>query len=478
MRLPIKNLDRFLLKTYLRPFLGSFLVMVFFLLMQLLWKFVDDLVGRGVEWYYIAELMFYWSAAVVPMALPLAVLLSSLMTFGALGENNELAALKASGISLYRIIRPIVAFIGVLSIGAFLFYNYVIPVANLKGESLLLNISRQKPALNIRQGVFYGGIEGYSIKIGEKYGPDNNLLRNILIYDHRDQNGNTKVIVAESGAMYTTDNELYLVLELENGKSYEDQIPAKRQDRDRMPFVVNAFEKATIKFSLSDFQTGDLREERRKDYNMLNVVQLLEAADTLKMEYDKRNNDIVSNLRDRYFFHQHTKDTIKVDSLIPIDYLSRVDYPSALRAVQNGVRIARLNKEQISTVGLEFTWRKRVIARHYIEYHKKFALSAIVLILFFIGAPLGAIIRKGGMGVPVVVSVIIFIIYHVLNISIEKLGRELVITPMEGIWLPPLILFPFALLITRQAANDSGILQAEFYKQLGMRLKAFFTKKK
>jgi lipopolysaccharide export system permease protein len=451
--------------------------MVFFLLMQLLWKYVDDLAGRGVAWYYIAELMFYWSAAVVPMALPLAVLLSSLMTFGSLGEQNELAAFKSGGISLYRIMRPLVVFLIFVSIGSFLFYNYVIPVANLKGENLLINISRQKPALNIRQGIFYNGIEGYSIKIGEKYGPDNSLLRNILIYDHREKLGNIKVTVANEGKMTLTPDERYLIFTLYDGQSYEDQQPAKRQDRDRMPFVINAFDSAFIKFNLDDFQTGNLREEQRRDYNMLNVVQLLEAADSLEGSFEIRRTGFVELLKEKYLYRQHNHDTTIIhDSLIPATIIDHLTPQMQLRVIQNALRIARLNKEHLAAVNIEYIWRDKVIARHFIEWHKKFSVSVIVLLLFFIGAPLGAVIRKGGIGVPVVVSVLVFIVYHVLNISFEKMGRELVMLPEEGIWTPTFILIPFAVFLTIQAANDSKLLKTEFYRKQFSRLSLLFKK--
>jgi lipopolysaccharide export system permease protein len=467
LRLRIPILDRYLLAIYIKPFFATFLVMVFFLLMQLLWKYVDDLAGRGVAWYYIAELMFYWSAAVVPMALPLAVLLSSLMTFGSLGEQNELAAFKSGGISLYRIMRPLVVFLTSVAFGSFLFYNYVIPVANLKGENLLINISRQKPALNIRQGIFYAGIEGYSIKIGEKYGPDNSYLRNILIYDHRDKLGNIKVTAANEGKMTLTPDERFLVFTLYDGKSYEDQQPAKRQDRDRMPFVVNAFDSATIRFNLDDFQTGNLREEHRRDYSMLNVVQLMEAADTLEILFEERRVGFTGLLKEKYLYQQHNHDTtVLQDSLIPSSLIDHMTPQMKLRVIQNALRIARLNKEHLAAVHIEYAWRDKVIARHFIEWHKKFSVSVIVLLLFFIGAPLGAVIRKGGIGVPVVVSVLVFIVYHVLNISFEKMGRELVMLPHAGIWTPTFILLPFACFLTIQAANDSKLLKTEFYRKV------------
>lgn len=479
----MKIIDRFVLKSYVRPFAITFLVMVLFLLMQFVWKYIDDLVGRGVEWYYIAELLFYTSATVVPMALPLAVLLSSIMTFGTLGEHNEMAALKASGNSLIRVMRPIIAFITIIAIGAFFFANYVIPVANLKSETLLRNITNKKPALNIRQGVFYTGIEDFSIKVGEKFGPDQNELRNVYVYDHTKKMGNMKVITSETGKMEVTEDEMYLNIELFEGSSFEDIYPNKSKDRDNYPLARSSFSRSLIRFSLSDFQSGDLRKGSRKDFDMLNVIQLDVATDSLKLGFIERRAEFNKQMKEKYSFAinseiKHKKSRGEVLAKMNDSLLANIDQTEQARVVQNALRIARSNSSYYENTALEYTWRDKIIARHILEWHKKFSISFSCLVLFFIGAPLGAIIRKGGMGMPVVVSVIIFIIYHVTSYSFEKLGRELVWTPFRAIWTANFILLPIGIFLTYKSATDSALFNIEIYLRPFRKISSIFVRSK
>lgn len=479
----MKIIDRFVLTAYVRPFFITFLVMVMFLLMQFVWKYIDDLVGRGVEWYYIGELLFYTSATVVPMALPLAVLLSSIMTFGTLGEHNEMAALKASGNSLIRVMRPIIIFISLVAVGAFFFANYVIPVANLKSETLLRNITNKKPALNIRQGVFYTGIEDYSIKVGEKFGENQNQLRNVYVYDHTKNMGNMKVITSETGKMEVTPDEMYLNIELFDGNSYEDLYPNKAQDRDNYPLARSSFSRSLIRFNLSDFQAGDLRKGSRKDFDMLNVVQLDAATDSLRASFDDRKAEFNGQMQDKYSFtvtHQ-LRDTLKQQNQVSkMDnyILANIDPDEHPRIVQNALRIARSNASYFENSGLEYTWREKIIARHILEWHKKFSISFSCLVLFFIGAPLGAIIRKGGMGMPVVISVVIFIIYHVTSYSFEKLGRELVWSPLRAMWTANAILLPIGIFLTYKSATDSALFNMELYLRPFRKISGIFVRSK
>lgn len=449
--------------------------MIFFLLMQFLWKYIDDLVGKGVEWYYIAELLFYTSAGLVPLALPISVLLSSLMTFGNLGEYNELAALKSAGVSLTRTMRPLIGLMVFICIGAFFFSNYVMPVANLKGETLLRNISTKKPALNIRAGVFYGGIEGYSIKIGEKYGPNENSLKDVYIYDHTSKAGNRKVIVAESGQMNMTPNEQYLILDLVSGTSYEEILPENRKERLRHPFIRSSFDKARIQFDLASFQTGDLREVRQKSFQMLNTKQLMKASDSLIANLNNRKLAVVNTFRTKYGFNSRVDlkgSTLSEEGSI----LGPLSEPMKRRAIENGLRMARAQKAYLSQLEQEFTWREKIIARYFLEWHKKFSLSFAILVLFFIGAPLGAIIRKGGIGLPVVVSVVIFIVYHTMSFSMEKLGRELVWDAPRAMWTASFILLPAGIFLTYKSATDSALFNLEVYLRPFERFKEWLLK--
>ncbi|MEL0334947.1 MAG: LptF/LptG family permease, partial [Flavobacteriales bacterium] len=245
----MNKLDWYVLKSYVRPLLPTVGIMVFFFLMQMVWKYVDDLAGKGIEWYVLLELMMYWAASVVPFALPVSVLFASLLTFGNFGEHYEMAAMKSSGISLFRGIRSLIILNIGIAIGAFYFYNDVIPVANLKGQSLLINISKSKPAFHITPGIFYNGFEGYSIKIGEKSGDGEQELQDIYIYDHKEnKKGNQKVLTAASGIMRTVANDQYLEIELHDGATYEDIVKADREERKKMPWARSEFDTAFIRF--------------------------------------------------------------------------------------------------------------------------------------------------------------------------------------------------------------------------------------
>lgn len=497
----MKIIDRFVLRSFFRPFLITFFVMVLFLLMQFVWKYIDDLVGRGVEWYYIAELLFYTSATLVPMALPLAVLLSSIMVLGTLGENYELAAMKSSGLSLMRVMRPLFVFICFLAVGAFLFGNYVIPIANLHSETLRRNITNKKPALSIRPGIFYTGIEGFSIKVSDKYGPNQNLLDEVLIYDHTQSNGNTKVIVADSGKMHVTDDKQFLEITLYDGHSYEDLIPKKRKDRDNKPFVTSAFEESLIRFNLDDFQSGDLRKTGRKEFDMLNVRQLDEAVDSLNDRLVELQTSFAQQMVDKYAYEDLYKDRsgegniqieaepsdlISQDTLAVIDTASHLaamdthlldnfEGPMQTRILQNSMRIARGNRAYYTNASAQYNWRKLVITRHVLEWQKKFSVSFAVIVLFFVGAPLGAIIRKGGMGMPVVVSVFIFIVYHVTSFSFEKLGRFMYWSPFQAMWTANFILLPIGLWLTYKSATDSVIFNIEVYMKPFQKISEIFA---
>ena len=372
-------------------------------------------------------------------------------------------------------------FILLIAVGQFLFSNYVIPVANLKGQTLLKNITNKKPALNIRQGVFYSGIDGYSIKIGSKSGPDNNQLHDIYIYDHTQKLGNMKVIVAEKGKMSISDDELYLNIDLENGGAYEDLFAKKVKDRDNHRFQKSTFDKSLIRFNLSDFKTGDLRSGERKDYDMLNVRQLDEAVDSLRYNFNERRIEFSGQMSSKYSFptvldrkEKDTSYTALNDSLLAnINNTADRD-----RIISNALRIARSNKAYFENTKQEFLWRDKLIARHLLEWQKKFSVSFSCIVLFFIGAPLGAIIRKGGMGMPVVISVLIFIVYHVTGFSFEKLGRELVWTPVRAMWTSNFYLLPIGVWLTYKSATDSALFNSEIYLKPFQKISSIFAKNK
>ena len=456
--------------------MATFFIVLFIILMQFLWKYVDELVGKGLEWYVIAELLFYASASFVPLALPLAVLLSSIMTFGELAENYELLAFKSAGISLLRIMTPLIVVVMGISIGAFYFSNSVIPKANLKFSALLWDVKQQRPALNIREGIFYNGLEGYSIRVSEK--KENGMIEDVLIYDHADHQGNTKVIRAESGQMLNTEDERWLILKLYDGVSYEEMSKQQRKDAHFMPHNQVQFDAYEIHFDLSAFQLKRTKEELfRHHAQMANVAKLNHQIDSL----DERMEQLRQRLRDRlsnfmYFLdtpraaHLDTMKTTAADSM-----WAGIEAPKDAVAIGRALSSARTASSIIKVHEQDYhnVYKKRNRAR--LEWHRKFTLSFACLVLFFIGASMGAIIRKGGLGMPTVISIFFFIVFHVLSITAEKTAKEFVIAEWLGMWFPFFIITPIGIFLTYKANLDSGVFEGTFFRHLAAPLRWMAT---
>jgi lipopolysaccharide export system permease protein len=456
----LKKLYKLVLSSFLGPFIATFFVVLFVLLMQFLWKYIDDLVGKGLEWYVIAELMFYASATLVPLALPLAILVSSIMALGNLAEHYELVAAKSAGISLRRILRPVLFTALVISALAFYFSNYVLPYTNLKMGSLLYDVRQQKPALYIREGVFYNGIEGYSIKIGSK-DADNQTLRNVMIYDHTSQKGNSKVIVAESGKMLMSDDEKYLIITLYNGKSFEEQPPKKPGETQTYPLLRSSFNSYQIRFDLSTFKLNRTNEDLFKDnYQMLNLRQLEASLDSFGLQRKVREIEMAQTLKSFYMTYRDSALWKTINQQVSF---AAVDTLKSQAIYENALGQARNVKSYLTSVAEETDSREKFIARFAIEWHRKYTLSIACFILFLIGAPLGAIIRKGGIGMPVVISVIFFLIFHIVSITGEKFSREGLIEPKYGMWIASAVLLPVGIFLLYKATHDSALFDIEAY---------------
>mgnify|MGYP006289622985 CR=1 FL=1 len=484
----MKKLHLLVIKSFIGPLILTFFFVIFILLMQFLWKYIDDLIGKGLEFNVLSEFLLYTSASLVPMALPLAVLLASLMTFGNLAENLELLALKSSGISLVKIMAPVMIISGAISIGAFLFANYVMPVTNLKMRSLLYDIQQQRPELTIRPGVFDNTLEGYSIRIGDR-NPRNSLLKDILIFDHTAKKGNVKVTVADSGYMKMSRDEKNLLLTLYNGKTYEELQRQKQQDRHikSYPHQRSAFRHQEMLIEMTGFGLNRSDERLfRNSYSMLNLSQLHHFEDSLVQDLDvvldKFENTIETSLvgkskgvmitREYQRQRMQKEDTLTApvpeDSLkvVPVHVDSAFAELNKLerrRAITMAINYARNNKSvTTSNVGTS-DWKLARLRRYQIEIHRKFTLSLLCVIFFFIGAPLGAIIRKGGLGMPVIVSVLLFLIYYIISMTGEKFVRESIVSPFFGMWFSTFILIPVSAWLTYKAAHDSVIMNIETY---------------
>jgi lipopolysaccharide export system permease protein len=462
----MKKLHKLVVTSYLGPFVATFFIAMFILLMQFLWKYIDDLVGKGLEWYVIGELLFYASATFVPLALPLAVLLSSIMTTGAMGEHYELVAFKSAGISLKKIMWPMVLISSFLMVTAFFFSNNVLPVANLKSISLLYDVRHHRPAFNIVEGVYYKGIDNFVIKV-EKKESDGQVLRDIKIYDHSERKGNINLTTAEWGTMAVTPDKRHLILTLYNGINYQESDKDLR-DPGR-PFQRTLFEKQVRKFDLSSFDLTRTDEEFFKSsFQMLNLKQLVYFVDSTSNELRIRKEHLEQMYWNRFRFLDRIDSAYYTEmgneNFLPWYFDSVTSHvPDQRTIITQAMNAVRQNKEQTQYSHDEFRHRQRHLARYQIEFHRKFTLSIACIVFFLIGAPMGAIIRKGGFGLPMVISVLFFVVFHVISIMGEKFVREGVLAAHQGMWIAPLILLPIGVMLTIKATTDSSLLDTDSY---------------
>lgn len=469
----MKKLDWFILKSYLGPLVMTFFIALFILLMQFLWKYIDDLVGKGLEWYIILKLMFYASSTFVPLALPLAILLSSLMMFGNLGEHYELVTMKAAGISLSRIMRPLVIVSVVISLMAFYFSNVILPIANLKFLSLLYDVRSKKLAFNIKEGVFYNGIEGFVIRV-EKKDKDGNTIRDIMIYDHTKHAGNVSLTTAEWGRMELSKDKKFLIFHLYNGTNYEERIDLRQYDNTR-PFQRTQFKEQQQLFDLSAFQLTRTDENLfKKNYEMQNIAQLSFAIDSIKnkLELEQTNADkqYINTLQ--FFRKLDTVNKVVPDSVQTIQRDLITHFPVRERyAILEAARVAAAGmRDNMQMTSENLYTTRKLVHKHQIVYHKKFSFSIACFLLFFIGAPLGAIIRKGGLGMPAVVSTLFFILFWVISFIGEKYAAEGAVPVWQGMWVSSAVLLPIGIFLTIKATNDASLFDIEawekFFKKL------------
>ncbi|MEJ6982557.1 LptF/LptG family permease [Pedobacter sp. P351] len=468
----MKKIHLLVLKAFIRPFIVTFFIVMFVLLMLFLFKYIDDLIGKGFQWYVILQLMWYASATNVAMALPLAMLLSSIMTFGSLGENYELVAIKAAGISLQKAMAPLFVLVSLLSIGAFLFSDYMLPVANLKFGSLLWDVRNQKGAFLLKEGVFNNSIPGFSIRVQQK-DPDERTLYNIIIYDHNNATGNV-VIRAKQGVMTKTPDESSLILNLKDGVRYEEK-SGDGTYNPRQRFTRYKFKETTQKFDLSGFKMQRTDENLFKSsYAMMNLKQLkyykdstVKVTDSTIRTYD---NMVIPMIR--LYAMNAPVSSVKVGSIPQYkkNVLDIVPVNERSNAISFALSETRGIKDVVSAKAIEKTDYKKSILRYVVEYNRKFTLAVSCLILFSIGAPLGAIIRKGGLGLPVVMSVLFFLIYHIISQIGEKSAKAGTMDPILGMWIAIIVLTPLGVFLTYKAAIDSAIFDVDYYKQQILKL--------
>ncbi|MEO6497435.1 MAG: LptF/LptG family permease, partial [Mucilaginibacter sp.] len=462
----MKKIHLLLLKSFIRPFIVTFLIVMFVLLMLFLFKYIDDLIGKGFEWYIILELMMYASATNVAMALPLSVLLSSIMTYGSLGENYELVAIKSAGISLQRAMYPMFIVVAILSLSAFIFSDYMLPVANLKYYSLLYDARQQKSAKLLPEGVFSNSFPGYTVRV-LKRGADGQTLLGITMYQ-KDEDGNINVTLAKEGTMYRTAGDKYLVIKLRDGIRYQEK-KAKNGYNPRQQFIRMRFKETETKLDLSEFKLKRTnQDEFRSAFVMMNIKQLRHYKDSTQKQVDSsimRGYKMMTPYLRYYSLPakgDSVKTYVKVSNKNVLAGMSANDKLSALTAAASEVRSIQ---EMLKTRKEGYKETVSNIRKSLVEYQKKFTLSVACLMLFLIGAPLGAIIRKGGLGLPVVVSVVFFLLYHIISTIGEKGVKDGAVPPVLGMWIAIFVLTPIGLFLSYKAATDSALFDMDSYKR-------------
>ncbi len=470
----IKKLDSLIIRSFIGPFLATFLISLFVLVMQFFWLYIDDLVGKGLDFFTIAKLTGYVAATAVPLALPLSLLLSAIMTFGNLGESFELVAIKSAGIPLLRFMQPLLIVAILIAGVAFLFANNIIPVANLKLNTLKYDIIVSKPAFDIKEGVFYDKIEGYVIKIGKK-DPDGSTIRNVIIYE-KNYGLQDYSLLAESGTMRVTADKKFLEFNLKNGWRYQEKGNRLTTNTE---FIRLGFKEYKKILDLSSFKMNKTSDSVFKDnYKMLSVRQLNKAIDSLdnfNNYYRKRSQAELTpflsfaRFQDTGWINVNTgalKKVKSLDALLPDSAKANI----MERAIAQVIAV----KSNIDMLAEDYKTKQKDFRYYLIEWHRKFTLSVACIVLFLIGAPLGSIIRKGGLGTPLVFAVVFFVIFHLFNTFGEKFVKENVMTPFGGMWLSTGILIPIGFFLTYKAMKDSQLFNQEFYYRSFKRLRSFF----
>lgn len=475
----LKKLDKLILKAFTGPFVATFFVLLFVLVMQFFWKYIDDLVGKGLDFLTVLELTGYVTINTVPLALPLAVLISSIMTFGNLGETYELVAIKSSGIPLLRFMRPLMVVSAIICVFAFFLANYMVPRANLKFYTMLYDIRVAKPAFDIKEGIFYDKLPNYAIKVGKK-DKDGTGIYDVIIYEN-DYKMQDNIITAEKGKMSISPDKKFLEFYLENGWRYVERGPYNSVQTDYMRIGFSSYKKV---FDLSSFKVMKTPDSLFKNnWMMLNVFQLSKASDSIK-------KDIRTTIPERV--SREVLNYLGSGTYLDSGWAAgKVSLPANIKSYRDllpdsalTTTYSRLNeKSSLMKSGLDIIMedlkkRREVLWANQVEWHKKITLSLACLVLFMIGAPLGSIIRKGGLGMPLVIAVIFFLIFHLLNMFGEKLAKKGGLTPFEGVWLSTFVLVPVGIFLTYKAMHDSQLFNQEYYYRFFRKVKSYLRPSK
>lgn len=464
----------YLIRSFFGPLVMTFCLAMIVLILQFVWRYIDELVGKDLSWSVIAELLIYVSASLVPLALILAILLASIMTFGTLGEHSELSALKSSGISLTRIMSPLFVLVFMITVGAFLFSNYTISKTNMKFWTLLLDIRQQRPEFDIKEKQFYNGLEGYSLKIGSR-SKTSRMLYDLMIYDHTSRMGNISVTLADSGYMVITEDKRNLMLTLYHGSAYNEVLDDNNRMKKTKQLRRDNFGMQQFLFTLPSNELNRSSEDLFKDnYKRKTMEELSKYLSDFRVTMANKLVRVSRDLQQSQYFkfadkkdsitplneHQQKLATLHVDVQSLYDSLSQ---ENRARVIDQALGMARTAQTMVKTASdvykgdMGWVWRVRI------EWHRKLTLSIACLVFFLIGAPMGAIIRKGGLGTPVVISTLFFIFYHIMSLAGEKYARAGIAPVWIGMWASTFIMLSVGIYLTIKATRDSAVMSGETY---------------
>lgn len=469
----MKTIHKLVLKSYLGPMVLTFFIVMFVLMMNFVWRYIDDLVGKGLEASVIIELMCYAMVNMIPLGLPLSMLLAAIMTMGNLGENYELLAMKSAGMSLPRIVQPLLWVVGLVAVGSFFITNNLVPYANKKMYSLIYDIKQQNQALEFHDGIFFTGVPNMSIRVGHQE-PESKQLHDILIYDNRATDGNMKTIVADSGYIRLSDTKKFLMVTLFQGESYEQTRNGKWYNNSELTH--NIFDRQDLVLPMSGFSMERSDANNQNNDQTKNITELQHDIDSLEISVNEATARSYGPLLSEQIFSQDKslfavrgdstyvdkkgfREVMAADSLPALSLRDRNRIWNSARSAAKGSRnrFSSFDEETVKS-SLKQLYRSKV------EWHRKISLPFSIMIFFLIGAPLGAIIRKGGLGTPIVISVIFFVFYYIISLSGEKMAKEGSLEALYGMWISSFVLTPIAIYLTHKATNDSALLDIEWYE--------------
>ena len=467
----MKILDRYILTTYLKTFLSVFIILMFIFVLQTIWLYISELAGKDLDVVIILKFLWYFSPKMMPLVLPLTVLVTSLMVFGSFAENYEFAAMKSTGISLQRAMGSVMAFIVILSITAFFFANNVIPYSEYKWQNLRRNISQFQPSMVIAEGQFSQIGDMFNIKVDKKTGDRGQFLENVVIHkkNNKRPNGNFTVIIANDGELTSEEGSNTLSLILKNGNYYEDIQATKASDQQRQPFAKSYFDEYAINIDLTELNQRDFdKDNQLENQNMYNSKELRVEIDSLSKSYTM---DIQSHTKNMFYrtgfekFNEEKNDTTIKSAVIPNSILEIYSPAQQLQIVKLALNNSKGTLHTVDSKKVEFRMKTKQLNKTEIALHEKYVMGAACIILFFVGAPLGAIIRKGGMGLPMVIAIVLFLAYHFIGIFSKNSAEDGTLPAYLAAWISTIIMLPLGVWLTYRATTDQGIVDVDSFVQ-------------